>query len=240
MDSNFFRREENAQGELAVYEWPIETESYTIGADCSGGGARGDPAAGVVICNRDCRVVATLHEQEKPVPFGRKLARLAWTYNEALLAIETFPAGYGTMACDAAINYGYSNIYTRVDVRKLERNHTDELGWKTDRITGDRMIARVGQAITDRYQLASKELMQELWERRYDDRQTSGTPKIIGKGHDDLMDAYSIALLVRDEFWTREAAKGKPKTPRTESERFWQWVDNGISRMQGQHMRRRR
>lgn len=239
MNTDFFRRLPDPHGSLAVWEWPIDGETYTVGADCSGGGSKGDPAAGVVVANRDCRVVATLHENEKPVPFGRKLARLAWTYNEALLAIETFPAGYGTMACDAAINYGYANIYTRVDVRKLERNHTDELGWKTDRITSDRMIARVAQAVVDRYQLSSRDLMQELWERRYDDKQTSGVPKIIGKGHDDLMDAYAIALLVRDEFWTREAAKARPRPARSESERFWNWVDKSIDRVQGHNLRRR-
>lgn len=239
MNSEFFRRVESRNGEVQVWEWPKEGESYTIGADCSGGGARGDFTAGVVIANRDCRVVAILHEQEKPVPAGRKLARLAWTYNTAMLAIETFPSGYGTLACDAAMNYGYPHIYTQIDTRSIQRNITDKIGWRTDALTGDKMIGRVGQAITDRYAIPSSKLLSELWERRFDDPKKSTAQgrayraKIIGKGHDDLMDAYSIALLVRDELWTREVAVRETTKRLSGDERTWAWLAKREAARQG-------
>ena len=225
---------ENRNGPMRKWSGPLADRAYIIGADCAKG-TSGDFSAAIVLDAQDCSIAAALHDRIQPIPFGRKLALLGWMYNGAMLGIETFPAGYGTLACDAAIQFGYQNLYTRVDHKKVAATTTDDLGWRTDTITSDRMIGRVGEAIRERYPIPYKDLLEELMSQRWGDVRPGSVSgaKILSAGHDDLMDAYSIALCIRDEMWQRGEIKSAPKKPKTEDERFWEQWQRNLDRRQG-------
>jgi len=225
---------ESRNGLMRRWAEPIEGLTYIIGADCAKG-TSGDYSAAIVLEAQACSIVAALHDRIPPNAFGRKLAALAWYYNEAILAIETFPAGYGTLACETAINAGYRKMYQRVDHRKASMSVTDDLGWKTDSITSDRMVGRVGTAVNGHYPIPYHDLIEELLAQRWELPKpgTSSGPKIASSRHDDLSDAYAIALLVRDELYQQGTIKAAAPPPQTESERFWSQYHQKLDRMQG-------
>ena len=219
-----------------VKRWaePIKGRTYIVSGDCAKG-TSGDYSASIVLDAQDCSIVASIHDKIQPIPFGKKLALLGWYYEEAILAIETFPAGYGTLACDSAMQFGYRNMYVRVDHKKVAPTTTDDLGWKTDTITADRMIGRVGEAIRERYPIPYKALLEELLAQRWGETKpgSASGPKIISSMHDDLVDAYAIALCVRDEMWQRGEIKTAPKKSLSEDERFWAGWNQRLDSMAG-------
>lgn len=208
-------------GPLEVFEDPIAGLEYVIGADTSEGVRGGDYCAAVVIRADDCSVVATLHEHVDATRWGRKCSELAYWYNTATLAFETFPTAYGLAACRAALDYGYSRLYQRVMVTTAETNPTEKLGWHTDRATSGIMLSRVRMAIKEGSPIASAKLLFELASMKFDE-----VGDIFSEGHDDLYDAYAIALCVRDESVMRNHISAAPPKPRTETERFWDHVQS--------------
>lgn len=218
-----FELKEDRAGPLRIWTKPIPGHTYIESGDCAKG-TSGDYSASIVMDAEDCSIASALHDRIQAIPFGKKLASLGWYYNEAILGIETFPAGYGTLACEAAMQAGYRNMYVRVDHRKVAATTTDDLGWKTDTITADRMIGRVSEAIRERYPIPYKDLLEELMAQRWGEPKAGSAsgPKILSSLHDDLVDAYAICLCIRDEMWQRGAIKAAPKKqPVSEDAAFW-------------------
>lgn len=220
------RFERQRSGGVSVWKEPEPLKQYVIAADAAGGGEHGDFAAACVIEAETCDLVATFRSKIDPHRFGPLAARLAWYYGEALLAFETYPSGHGLIACHSALQYGYQNVYRRRNQSTASRDMSEELGWHTSVRTKDMMIGRIIQALEDGYDIPSTVLIEELLAQRYeepaDERRASARPVIVCAGHDDLMAAYSIALLVRDEAWRRgEIVKPEPP-PLDETARFWE------------------
>lgn len=207
-------------GPLEVFEEPIVGLEYVIGADTSEGVRGGDYCAAVVIRADNCAVVATLHEHIDATRWGRKCSELGYWYNEAMLAFETFPTAYGMAACRAALDYGYSRLYQRVVTTTAEMSLTEKLGWHTDRATSGAMISRVRMAVKEGTPIASAKLLFELSSMKFDE-----TGEFYTEGHDDLYDAYAIALCVRDLGVMQNHISATTPAPKTETERFWANVE---------------
>lgn len=215
--TEFYRLVETRYGSVEIWVPPKPDRVYVLALDAAGGGPSGDFACGSVIDAETCSLVATIRDRCAPIPFGRRAARLGWYYNEALLAFETYPSGHGLAACHSAIQYGYPRLYRRRNQSTASRDVSEELGWHTSGRTKDMMIGRVTEAIQSFYDVPSVVLIDELMAQRYNEE-----GKIVCQGHDDLMDSYAIALLVRDEAWRRgQIAKPKPP-PLDETGRFWE------------------
>lgn len=206
-------------GPLEVFEEPISGVTYVMGADTSEGVRGGDYCAAVVIRADNCAVVATLHEHIDATRWGIKCSELAAYYNDALLAFETFPTAYGLAACRAALDYGYMRLYQRIIVDKAEVNPTEKLGWHTNKSTAGIMYTRVRKALNEGSQIASTKLLYEMASMKYDE-----DGDVISDEHDDLYDAYAIALCVRDECVVRNIIQAEAPPPKTETERFWEGV----------------
>lgn len=232
MEQRLFVTRESRNGIMRKWEDPVEGLFYVVGADCAKG-TSGDYSAAIVLEAQSCRIVAALHDRIQPTPFGKKLAALAWMYNSAVLGIETFPAGYGTLACEAAIQAGYRNLYTRVDHKKTAMTMTDDLGWKTDTLTSDRMVGRVGNAVRERYPIVYRELVDELIAQRWEEARPGSTtgPKIHSSMNDDLSDAYAIALCIRDELYQRGTIQTPAPPTMSDDERFWASQKQALDRM---------
>lgn len=207
------------KGPLSIWERPKGGEDYAIGVDSAEGVRGGDYCAAAVIKMSDCALVATIYGHIETKEWGRKCARLAWHYNEALLAFETYPTAHGLTAARAALEYGYPRLYHRIKVSNSVPQPTEKLGWHTDRESGPRMVTRVREALAEGYSIPSRVLFTELRGMKYDD-----SNKVETDGFKDLADAYAIALCARDEAYVRQEVRTAPKLLE-EHERIWEEVE---------------
>lgn len=210
------RPEASSMGGLFVWADADPERQYILGGDTSGGGAHSDFATGVVIEGETCAVVAVWRAQIDPEPWGRCLSRLGWVYNDALLAIETYPSAHGLSAAHAASAYGYRNLYFRQRTDVIAKTMTPQLGWATNVNTKPLMIDRVKRSLEMECPIPAEELVRQLKEQRWGE-----DDKMESSGHDDLFVAYSIALHARDAAYREGKIRAVAK-PKTYNEVFWE------------------
>lgn len=169
------------------------------------------------------KLVAMWRERSGPIAWGRKSSRLSWYYNEALLAFETGCSPHGNSACHAAIAYGYQRIYKRERHNVATRDETELLGWRTDVQTKPMMVDRVRETLEvgwnakDASYLPSEIIARELKEQSFDENE-----RIVCERHDDMMIAFSIALMVRDRAYTKGLLRREKEKAKSEHERYWE------------------
>lgn len=201
-----------SSGPLFIWQNPEPTEDYAIGADSSEGVKGSDPAAACVVRMRDGALVAVMTGLVSPPEWGRKVARLGWLYREALVAFETFPSAHGLSAARTAAAYGYTRLHMRVQRTTAAPDRTELLGWHTDVRTKEMMIDRVREALTDNYTLPCLDLLIQLRQLRYNDKHRLEHP---AGGHDDLFVALAIALIVRDEAFSKQLVRQEKRRPQS-------------------------
>lgn len=210
----------STSGPLKVWQEPQAGVDYVIGSDVSEGVRGGDYSAAVVIRADDCSVVATMRQHIAAELWGRKNADLAWWYNGAMLAFETYPAAYGLAACRAALEYGYTRLYQRIISTSAAPNPTEKLGFHTDKVMSGQMVEIVRHALRENAKIASRDIILELMGLKYDE-----TVKIVTETHDDFFDAYAIARLVREQCIARNEIKVTVRRMLEEHEVFWQTLE---------------
>lgn len=218
LDPRASRRVDDFYGGLCIWREPEESRQYVIGIDAAGGAENSDFAAAVVIDAETCEVVAIWRVRMASQPWGVACTRLGWLYNEAMLAFETFPSAFGLAAAHAAVGAGYQEVYTRHRENVATKDHTDLLGFHTNATTKPLLISRIQESLAARSPIPALGLVQELQARSYDPE----TGKMVGKGHDDQVMGYGIALYVRDLCWTAAPLRREPEKGTTESDRFWE------------------
>lgn len=237
-----YRDETAHDGLVQVWDEPRDGAEYTIGIDCAGGGAAGDPAAACVIENDSCALVAIATVRMDPVPWAEQMAMLGDFYKSALLAFETYPSAFGLASCQRAIALDYPSIYRAQRLNTFVPEASMNLGWRTDSTSKDILIERIKTALRDRYVMSSKELCRELGLRQWigdESKDHADKFKFGGKGHDDLVIAWGIALCVRDQTWIKPEMYA-PKAPLlSETERIWRHHDEEMAAYQDTRPRRR-
>lgn len=116
-------------GNLKIWEFPIQGEEYICGADCSEGLEDGDPSCAQVIKRREFKQVAVLHGWMDPIDYGKDLNYLGWFYNTMLLAVERNQSGISTLDYLRSVNY--PNIYSMQQFDYELIDYTERLGWIT-------------------------------------------------------------------------------------------------------------
>lgn len=221
------RLEAHSRGPLLIWAQPETGRQYVIGADTAGGGSRGDFAVAVVVDAETCDVVAGWHERCDPHLFGPRCARLATYYNTAMLAIETQPSTHGLTAATEAKNWGYERLYHRRRRDSIRKTITEQLGWATSTETKPMMIDRIKKALEAGSVIPWEGLLRELKDQRWE-MTDGGTVKMVGgnkRAHDDMVEAYGIALMARDDCYVRQLIVKQEPRPITDSERYWHRQD---------------
>lgn len=194
-----YRLEVNHQGGLRIWQQPLPDAQYIVGADTAGGGASGDFATACVIEAYSQDLVAVYQKRDRPVQWGRKCAKLAQYYNEALLAIETGASAHGLSAITAATGCGYQNIYRAQRATSASLDMTECLGWRTDNNTKPKLINTAKEALFTRKVIDSRELLLEMRSQQWEAGPNNDKWKMVSREHDDLVMAYAIALQVREQ-----------------------------------------
>jgi len=144
---------QDAAGPLAVWKHPCKSYSYALGMDVAEGiGA--DYTVIQVICRETGEVAAMYRSNRvKPEVAGRHACLLAAYYLYGLLGIERNGPGLAALTvCERGearfpMVQGYPNLYyhTLTDVRVPRE--TSRLGWITNAITKQTMLARLSESI---------------------------------------------------------------------------------------------
>lgn len=206
---------------LSIWQQPDKLRKYVIGVDTAGGLAKGDFACAVVIDGASCDVVATWRERDDPNVWGPKCAYLGWHYNEALLAIETHPSAHGYACVNRARAEGYTRLYRRSRQDRPSRPMSDSDGWSTDSVSKPQLINRVKLALQDAdrdgvFPILCPHLLDELHEQHWNEK-----GEMESSEHDDLVIAFGIALMVRDQCWRAGELRVAEPVVNTEEARYW-------------------
>lgn len=223
---------------LSIWAKPDPARKYVVGVDTAGGLAKGDFATAVVIEGETCNVVATWRERDDPNVWGPKCAYLAWYYGEAMLAIETHPSAHGLTCAREAMHAGYTRVYRRSPQDLLNRPMREQLGWSTDSTSKPQLINRIKLALQDAardgtFPILDPLLLDELHEQHWNEK-----GEMESSGHDDMLMAYGIALMVRDQCWRKGELRVDEAKPNTEEARYWAGV-KAASRVRPQRHQRR-
>lgn len=206
---------------LCIWQRPDPARKYVIGVDTAGGLAKGDFAVAVVIEGESCAVVATWRERDDPNVWGPKCAFLGWYYNEAVLAIETYPSAHGMTCAREAQHAGYTRLYRRTPQDMLGRVMTEKIGWHTDGTSKPQLIDRVKRALQDAEKdgttpILDPVMLDELHEQHWNEK-----GEMESSSHDDMVVAFGIALMVRDQCWRKGELRVEVSPPNSEEGRFW-------------------
>lgn len=209
--------EESIRGGLRIWDMPRQGRKYVIGADTGGGNRKGDFGAATVIDGETCNLVARWAERSTPHVWGPNVGMLGHLYNDALVAFETLPSAHGMTAAMECVAFGYRNLYRRQRTDTLTRNTTDVLGWHTHSQTKPLIIDRVKRALSEGAEIPDEMLLLQMHSRFRNER-----GEMDGAGHDDLIIAYGITLIVRDQSWVAGKLRPVIEEPTTPHDRYWE------------------
>ena len=183
--------DENREGNLWIYRYPRDKESFVIGADVSLGVGQDYSAA--VVMDRDHKVLAYYQNNRMdPAYFGEMLFYLGRYYNNALLAVESNSMGIATL--QKLEDLGYVNLYYQTKIANVSNEEGLRLGFRTTTATNPAIIGNLKNLIeNDEVFIPSPVLIQEL--RDYISTDTGKTEAAPGC-HDDTVIAMAIAAEV--------------------------------------------
>jgi hypothetical protein len=190
--------EENEKGFLKIYKMPDEFHTYAIGVDVSEGkmvsvdGAKNDRDASCaqVFDKNTYEQVAVWHGNADPDRLGRELDMLGRFYNNALIGVERNAVGITPLI--TLRDLYYPNLYYRERIGLMTEKSTSELGWVTDSISKESIIADATNLLRDkRLTLYDEETIKEM---RHFVRDSEGHAKAEKSTHDDRVMSFLIAL----------------------------------------------
>lgn len=186
----------NEKGYLKVWKEPNEFHTYAIGVDVSEGKVVGDgekerdASCAQVFDKTTYEQVAVWHGRVDPDRLGRELDLLGRYYNDALIGVERNAIGITPLIVLRDI--GYPNLYYREKIGHMADTITSELGWVTDSMSKESIIADAINLLRDRRLLLYDE--DTLSELRSFMRDPDGKAAAAKSAFDDRVMAFLIAL----------------------------------------------
>mgnify|MGYP001557891227 CR=1 FL=1 len=221
---------ESANGGLRIWRHPWKGGQFVVGVDTAEGVRDGDYSCACVLEAESMEQVAEWHCHMRPTQWGYACARLGWHYNEAPIAFETHPSPYGLEAFNSCERYGYQRMWVQRVYDALEARWTTKKGWRRAANSTAGLLNRVRDALVEQIPIRSEPLLDEMAACRLDasDVGASRTDfgairgKIKRGDHDDRIIAYGIALLVRDDSWSRGEIKPAARPVEDLADLYWQ------------------
>lgn len=208
--------EPHPRGVLTIWAHPEPGRDYILASDTAGGGSRSDAAVIVVLDGETGDLVAGWRERCDPHNWGPRCAWLAWYYNEGMLGFETQPSTHGLAAATEARNFGYSRLYYRVQRDTYRKTQTEILGFHNHVHSKGILISEIKKALAAGMGVPWRELIAEMRCQYWGENE-----KMASTRTDDMVDAYGIALVIRQDCYTRQLIRLPERKPMTETERYW-------------------
>lgn len=185
---------ETARNHWKVWEEPVPAAGYSLGADISEGGEKGDYSAAVIVKNRDNSVVASWHGHELPDIFGWECMFAGRWYNNAIISPEMNKQGGAFMAILRECNY--PAIYQRTVWSGRMAHFLGSFGWHTNQFSKSQAVLEVRRLLNERrIRIHDGAILEELANFQRDRKEK---PRSYGYsaaiGHDDRVMALAIAI----------------------------------------------
>lgn len=217
--------EENDKGYLRVYKEPNEFHTYGIGVDVAegkvtdedaGSSNQRDASCAQVLDKTTYEQVAVWYGRVDADRLGREIDLLGRYYNDALIGVERNAMGIAPLV--VLRDLGYPNLYYRERIGEMTDKITAELGWRTDAISKESLIADAVTLIRDKRLIIPDE--DTLSEMRSFMRDPEGKAHASKSAFDDRVMAFMIAIRMiqkaRVENMTNDIER-----PDTEAGGFW-------------------
>jgi len=206
---------ETQGGRLRIWDEPRPDVQYVLGADVAENKVRdraltkGRPGTAkerpdyscIVVLEMDTGLhVATWHGYIDPSEFAIICAAVGVHYNWGLLVPEINSAGIAVVESLAKV-IQYPRLYRNRMFNKVDLDPMGtEWGWRTTDMTRSLLIAQVQQAVNyGQVFTRDQGLIDELRKMQYDEQ---GKPRGIGRDKDDLVFAFGLALMGRNDSLT--------------------------------------
>lgn len=203
------------KGYVEVFEKPRPGRQYLIGSDSSMGmdSRTHSRSAGEVIDMATMTQVAEYDATTPPHVQARHLAALGKYFNMALVApeVQSSGGGGGREIIVYLKDLEYPNIYidTARSADHLRRSKGLIYGWETNSRTRPRMLARLREVVCERsITIRSERLLNQMASFGENDSHRFEALS----GHDDLLIAFMIALVVRADQYVAPAFAAKYRT----------------------------
>jgi len=163
-EGNFLhvRLEENDQGWVRMWDPPRATGRYVIGADAAAGLEGADYSAAHVLDTENMSIAATFHGHLEPSKFADELAKLGYTYNRAMIAIETEPSAHGLTSATKLRDNGYPRLYYTKQLASRTRRAVERVGWLSSAGTKRVLIDGLANFLDDRGAVVDRDTISEL------------------------------------------------------------------------------
>lgn len=190
---------EHRNGDITIYEEPIEGHPYIVNCDPAMGGE--DYYAIQVIDNYTCQQVAVYHSNspsgDDEVAF--QLVALGQYYNNALISAECNNSN-GSYILQVADKCGYKFIYQDTDYDALTDRWDNRFGYKTKQNNKNPMVTMLKLSFRDNYRMIND--LQTLCEmEEFEVYRNENTRKesyrASGSAHDDLVMSLCGCFYIR-------------------------------------------
>ena len=210
---------QDPRGQLHIWEEPEHGVLYCGGVDSSLGVRGGDFSVVKIIRADNLDEVAMWKGWIDPRELGRKAAWLGWYYNSAFMVPESNKDGQSVVW--EMKEMGYPRIYRTTSYDKLagQPSQTNTLGFQTNMKTRPWLWNHARIVVNQGWgRISSKSQIDEMKQIRYDEKGIPFHPK---NGHDDETIAWALALVGRDQAYSRGEIAVEEKPPVTAEEIHW-------------------
>ena len=204
--------------ETAYQQWeaPAEGYQYVIGADVAEGLEHGDYSCAQVVCLQTFEQVAEWHGHIDSDLFGEEIAKLAYRYNRALIAVEVNNHGLTTNKALQRLNYPKLYVRRELDGKTSYQNRQTKIGWLTTKSSKPLMIDELAMSLRQGLKVHDKKTIGELLTyTRNDKGQMGGSPyddRVIALAIANQMLRFAVApeyTVKEDNYWTFDYFKDK-------------------------------
>ena len=209
----------SSRGPFSIWEWPEDGVHYCVGVDSSQGVRGGDYSVIKAVRSDTLEEVAMWKGYIDPRELGRKAGWVGWMYNTAFLVVEANRDGQSVIW--ELKEMGYPNMYRTTTYDRIagETVINKTLGFNTTLKTRPWLWNHMRLVVNHGWgRVNSSGQISEMMQIRYDEK---GTPVHPRSGHDDETIAWGLALVGRDQAFSRGEIEPEKKVPTTMEEKHW-------------------
>lgn len=179
---------------LKIWEMPIESERYVVGADPGGSNAHHDANCAYVLKKRNMEVVAVVYGTMEWETFSDLIEAVSIFYNEGLLAVEN---NMNRAICSRLHSRGRCNLYYYQDMFALRIGREKTPGFNTNAKTRPEVLSVLEHACRSKAIYCKdsgfvREMLTFVWVPKKGSH-ADGKFQAVGSNKDDRIMAMGIA-----------------------------------------------
>ena len=212
---------------VRIWEMPIETETYVVGADPGGANIRQDANCAYVLKKRNMEVVAMVYGAMEWETFADLVEATSIFYNEALLSVEN---NLNRAICSRLHSRGKSNLYYYQDTHILRIGKERTPGFNTNSRTRPEILSILEQSCRKQALYCQdagfvREMTTFVWVPKKS-RQSEGRYMAVGSNRDDRIMAMALAVyLCPQADWSHSPIQKQQRSENTNTRAYMKFLE---------------